>query len=65
MSIVLSTNNGKSVNRKHFMCATCYRIFGKVCDQENRYGYIRTTLLSRSAMPKFGQKSDLKSLLIV
>ena len=33
---------------------------GKVCGAENRDGFIRTTLLSRFAMPDFTQKSQFK-----
>lgn len=33
----------------------------KVCGHENRDGFIRTTLLSRSVMPKFGHKSEFKA----
>lgn len=32
----------------------------KVCGQDNRDGFIRTTMLSRSVMPKFGHKSEFK-----
>ncbi|GBM25556.1 hypothetical protein AVEN_272551-1 [Araneus ventricosus] len=33
---------------------------GKVCGAESRDGFIRTTLLPRSAMPNSGHKSDFK-----
>ncbi|KAJ8879417.1 hypothetical protein PR048_020025 [Dryococelus australis] len=38
---------------------------GKIYGQESKDAYITTTLLSRSAMPKFGQKSDFKPMPIV
>lgn len=34
---------------------------GKVCGETSREGYIRSTLLSRSKMPKFEQKSNFKT----
>ena len=35
---------------------------GKVCGGENRDGYVRETLLSRFAIPKYDQKSDFKDI---
>ncbi|KAJ8873051.1 hypothetical protein PR048_026667 [Dryococelus australis] len=80
MQIVLSTNDGKikyilpEFEISNFPSRTqtvqrCTQLVaessGEACGQEGRDGYIRTTLLSRSAMPKFCQISDFKPMPIV
>lgn len=69
LKLIINSDSDIIRDIKKFPCHTqaverCVKLVSeasvKVCGQESRDGYIKSTLLSRSIMPEFSKKSDFQ-----